>query len=115
MDAGSWIAASTRRIPEHLGQTKTSIPSARCSNSAQEYRRRPDRSLHTQHQFDEQSNHRDSSPSALAACAAARANELSSSNSACSLRIASFRHASRCWSAVAWADAEPMSGAGEGR
>ena len=41
MDAGSWIAASTRRIPEHLGQTNTSIPSARCSNSAQQYRRRP--------------------------------------------------------------------------
>ncbi len=45
MDAGSWIAASTRRSPEHLGQTKIWIPNARCSNSAQEYRRRPARHL----------------------------------------------------------------------
>lgn len=42
---GSWIAASTRRTPEHFGHTSTSIPNARCSNSAHEYRRRPPRRL----------------------------------------------------------------------
>jgi hypothetical protein len=36
MDAGSWIAASTRRMPEHFGQTSISIPNARSSNSAQD-------------------------------------------------------------------------------
>lgn len=45
IDAGSWIAASTRRTPEHFGQTKTSIRNARCGNSAHEYRRRPPRRL----------------------------------------------------------------------
>jgi|LakMenEpi03Aug12_release.lakeMendotaPanAssembly.Ray.scaffolds.fasta_scaffold87684_3 hypothetical protein len=45
MDAASWIAASTRRVPEHSGQTNTAIPSPRCNNSAQEHRRRPPRRL----------------------------------------------------------------------
>ena len=41
IDAGSWIAASSRRVPPHRGHTNTSIRYTRRINSAHEYRRRP--------------------------------------------------------------------------